>query len=1110
VRSTFDTCRPRGDILAGTFNPEIFTASLSQVIDFYRGRATTLHNLYTDADAFLAEATYPTRGMRQVLFEVFGRLAGNNTLPAIHRLETGFGGGKTHTLIACAHLAYQGRDLRDLARSTLDTGEFPVSAQLGPPRGVTVVGIAGDRLPVVRARGDALVPATLWAEIARQVGGEELLAAAGAEALAPAAPGEDYFKLVLGGRKVLVMLDELAQYATRLHAVQPDGGAQVAAFLMGLHGYARDNPGVAVVLTLASQQDAFARETGQIRQRLAEVMGREVSADEAVQLSEKALKDTHSVVARDATPVTPVQAGEITRILAKRLFEAIDEAAAREAASTYAEMYRRNRATFTLPEEASPPEEFQKRMAASYPFHPTLTDFLNKKLAMVETFQGTRGVLRVLAQTVRSLWHDRPAVLTMIHSCHINLRDPAVVSEILGRTGAGDLAGILNADVGGADTNKLEGGVSNAELADRKNRHPEGIPFHEYTWRSVFLHSLVGRDRGLASEAFGVDETQALFDVAQPGLPPSQVKTALEEIRKSAYYLHHDDKAGRYYASPEVSVNVVLARIRRSLGTEPVRQLLAATARKVVKEGISEFLVKHDVRNPEDVPDRPGRPVLALVRLDAGVVDVNALVTTQAPSQARTQQNTVLLLVPDTVTLQPAAGDQKALFGGPDEAARAAYEALEDLAREVQALRTLHERPQDHGISRARLAEQQFEPRLKERENALVGAVTAAYSSLWFPSAASGQVDRRDVKVAGGGEGGANVVEAVRAALLGTGELLTADGVNLGVLNDLARLFFVPPADTVTVARVRDNFLDRRDWPMLDGAGVLEKVVRSGVEKGVWCLYRMGGPDSARPAEFYSRQKGPLPYQLDLARGEYGLVTPEGAKKRGWDEDKDRPDARKVEEWVKDVLVHAEGGALTVADLAAKVVEGHGEVPAKDVREAVVTLARENTLVGGLYEGTPTQAEKPAKIVRGALATLHTPADGEVVITRAKIAERGWDDDGHAFRLSGHEGAVRLVPLLRRVGQFYSRGAKTTVTMLDVVDLKLPEGGRLRIALEEVPPESMRLLGELFETLDRVAKVGEKTEGHLEIADPDPGCPFLQQLQKAEAAPAAAAGGGRR
>jgi len=48
-----------------------------------------------------------------------------------------------------------------------------------------------------------------------------------------AAPGKDYFDTVLGGKKVLIMLDELAQYAARLSAAHPGGGEQLAAFLMG-------------------------------------------------------------------------------------------------------------------------------------------------------------------------------------------------------------------------------------------------------------------------------------------------------------------------------------------------------------------------------------------------------------------------------------------------------------------------------------------------------------------------------------------------------------------------------------------------------------------------------------------------------------------------------------------------------------------------------------------------------------------------------------------------------------------------------------------------------------------------------------------------------------
>ena len=108
MRSILETCQPRHDLLTGAFNPEIFTAVLSQVLEYYRGNTNITQNIYTDAEAFFTAATYSTQGMKSVLNDVFGRLAGDNSLPAIHRLETAFGGGKTHTLIACTHPAFPG------------------------------------------------------------------------------------------------------------------------------------------------------------------------------------------------------------------------------------------------------------------------------------------------------------------------------------------------------------------------------------------------------------------------------------------------------------------------------------------------------------------------------------------------------------------------------------------------------------------------------------------------------------------------------------------------------------------------------------------------------------------------------------------------------------------------------------------------------------------------------------------------------------------------------------------------------------------------------------------------------------------------------------------
>ena len=105
---------------------------------------------------------------------------------------------------------------------------------------------------------------------------------------------------------------------------------------------------------------------------------------------------------------------------------------------------------------------------------------------------------------------------------------------------------------------------------DRKNPYPAGFPLHEYTWKTVFLHSLVGRAQGLGSNLFGLTEREALFEVAFPGLTPPQVETALQAIEGSdgAFYLRFHQ--GRYYASLDPSevraLNSIRGAVPRELG----------------------------------------------------------------------------------------------------------------------------------------------------------------------------------------------------------------------------------------------------------------------------------------------------------------------------------------------------------------------------------------------------------------------------------------------------------------------------------------------------------------------------------------------------------------
>ncbi|MBM4287978.1 MAG: ATP-binding protein [Deltaproteobacteria bacterium] len=1075
MQSILTICTPRRDILEGTFNPEIFTASLSQVIDFYRGKPGIIHSLYTDGRQFFQDATYPTDNLKLIFADVFRRLAGDNAAPAIHRLETAFGGGKTHILIGLSHLGFKGAELASAVTEIIGPEILP------EPGSIHVVGIAGEELPVHKPMGRALLPYTMWGEIAFQIGGERLYRQVETEANSHAAPGKEFFETVFRGRKVLILLDELAQYAARLQAARPDGGANLAAFLMSLHGYARTHAGLAIVLTLASAADAFAKETEKLRVLITKVKGEEVDDEQAWEIAQQAEKDLRSVVARDATTLVPIQAAEISRILAKRLFEDIDYQGAAEIADAYLQMYQTHAAV--LPDRASH-HAFRDILVAHYPFHPTFINFLNAKMATIETFQSTRGVLRVLALVTRSLWQKKIKA-PMIHASHIPLTDARTVDEILGRTGGGDLLPVLNADIGGPDSSILAPGQSYAQMADQKNPHPLGLPLYEYTWKTVFLHSLVGRSEGLGSNLFGITEPETIFAVACPGLTPPQIRIALDKIEdldEGALYLrfHH----GRYYASLEPSVNLTLNTIRRSLTRDQVDELIKTTARKVVTSAQGTFQVAHDVSLPEHIPDNDKKPFLAMVALDADQVNVEDFFISVGVNRPRHHQNLVFLLVPQTVRAEGELWTEDRLARAQDMVNR-----LEGLARTILAMRKLRTQPENYGISTAKLHEYDFDRKMKEREVGLLTTATQAYDSLWYPSATR-QIVRREIK-AGAGEAGLAIVEEISQTLINEGELLTAElAATHERLLALKNLFF-ETSETPSLTNLRADFTQKRHWPVLVDAAIFDQLIRAGIQRGVWAMFRLATSESVSPEDFYSRDTEPVPFDVDLTDSGWSLISLAGANKRGWG-----PavvDKEKVKEVIHKIVEADE--ALGVTQLLTKVVDSYGEVSEAAVLDELKSLVQTGKMA--MYHGNTAQSQKPSDLLCGRGAPLIHVDKTHIVATPATVAKRGWlEAPPKAFTLSGTEGAKRLWPLLAKLGSFYSRGATSTIRSLDLVDLEISRGGRLRLILEDVPPEGMKALDELFEVLAHVAEIGAATEADLEIAEPDDTCLLVKELKK--------------
>ncbi|RYZ88175.1 MAG: ATP-binding protein, partial [Proteobacteria bacterium] len=168
---------PHKDVLDGTFKQSEFAADLTQV---QNGTAT---DEYLNPEKFFRR-TYITEGMRLLLDSVARRIAGEGGDPVI-QLQTSFGGGKTHTLLAVYHLAK-----REVSPEKLP-GIPPILDRAGvsnlPSAKIAV--IDGNNMSPSKARKrGAITVNTIWGEIAWQLLGEpgyQIVAAADRDGTSP-------------------------------------------------------------------------------------------------------------------------------------------------------------------------------------------------------------------------------------------------------------------------------------------------------------------------------------------------------------------------------------------------------------------------------------------------------------------------------------------------------------------------------------------------------------------------------------------------------------------------------------------------------------------------------------------------------------------------------------------------------------------------------------------------------------------------------------------------------------------------------------------------------------------------------------------------------------
>lgn len=514
-----DVITPNPDVINDTFKKSEFAADLQEV---FEGKAKTAE--YGETEIFFNQ-TYITPGLRQLLVNALKRLGGKGGDPVI-QLKTGFGGGKTHSLIALYHLVTGMDILRDLpregkyARLCSELDEIFTEAEWDPatPMDAAVSVLVGTYLSTTDAdetqQGDPLN--TLWGKMADQLGGQDaydIIADAARQGISPGGSQLDALFKHVGPSVILI--DELVAYVRNVHDVTQDS---ISTFFQAVTESVNRSENVILIATLPESKVETGGEGGHA----------------AMASLESILERVHAV----SIPLVLDNAFEVVR---RRLFGSeINEAERDATCEAFRRMYQNAKAEY--PEGVSD-QNYLQRMKACYPIHPEIFDRLSQDWAAIPGFQRTRGVLRMMATCISRLYREHDTSL-LIMPGNLTLNDSALSDEftkLLGRAG-GNWDPVVQ---------EIESYGSRVDQIDQKSQNFIDVGgAARRIARTIFLGSAP------SGAVKGIRHRDIHLGTVEPGHGGvSTYNDALSRMGGALYFLYNLDE--RYYFHAEENLNKV-------------------------------------------------------------------------------------------------------------------------------------------------------------------------------------------------------------------------------------------------------------------------------------------------------------------------------------------------------------------------------------------------------------------------------------------------------------------------------------------------------------------------------------------------------------------------
>ncbi|QNB06826.1 ATP-binding protein [Herbaspirillum frisingense] len=546
---------PHEDVLKGTFQQAEFAADLSRV---HEGTATAE---YQNPTLFF-QRTFITEGMRLLLDSVVKRLSGKGGDPVI-QLQTAFGGGKTHTMLAVYHLAKGEALASDLpgVPAILDAADV---TELPRARIAVLDGIKSSPNQPVMRDGQAI--RTLWGDLAWQLGKAEGYALVADADASGTSPGKAVLETLLKSHApCVILIDELVAYVRQFEDGKTLTGGSFDSNLSFLQALTEALKAVPRAVLLASLPES----------------DKEAGSQRGV----KALAALAHYFGRIQALWKPVGTEEAFEIVRRRLFTSInDKLAAESVCRAFADFYTANSEDF--PRETQESRYFERLMHA-YPIHPEVFDRLYEDWSSLDNFQRTRGVLKLMAKVIHRLWKDNDKD-PLIMPGSFPLQDADTRNEVIYYLPQG-WDPVVERDVDG----------ERAETTDIENRDTRlgSVQACRRSARAIFLGSAPSTANQMVR---GIELERVALGVAQPGQQVSIYKDALRRLGDRLHYLNSGNNRFWFDTRPNLRREME-ERKRRFQDKEDVFPAIRDRVQKTFASGV--FGGIHIFTSSSDVPD---------------------------------------------------------------------------------------------------------------------------------------------------------------------------------------------------------------------------------------------------------------------------------------------------------------------------------------------------------------------------------------------------------------------------------------------------------------------------------------------------------------------------